>query len=76
MFDLTGKVALVTGASRGIGRVIAEHIEQARAKLAGRRGSIPHLHFRQRLLIVASKTCEDSAFLGAEFSIAFVRVRD
>jgi hypothetical protein len=34
MFDLTGKVAIVTGASRGIGEVIAMALSQAGAAVA------------------------------------------
>jgi NAD(P)-dependent dehydrogenase (short-subunit alcohol dehydrogenase family) len=33
LFDLTGKVAIITGAARGIGRVLAQGLAQAGAKV-------------------------------------------
>jgi 3-oxoacyl-[acyl-carrier protein] reductase len=40
---LSGQVAWVTGSSRGIGRVIADHLASLGAKVAVH-GTGPHLH--------------------------------
>lgn len=35
MFDLSGKTAIITGSSRGIGRAIAEALAEAGANVSG-----------------------------------------
>ncbi|MCP1168204.1 SDR family NAD(P)-dependent oxidoreductase, partial [Limimaricola sp. ASW11-118] len=41
IFDLTGKTALVTGASRGIGRGMAQALAEAGADIIGVSATMP-----------------------------------
>src|SRR5579862_2573413 len=57
MFDLSGKVALVTGASRGIGRAIAQRLaEQGALVVAAARGD--HAETCARELVAAGRRAE------------------
>jgi NAD(P)-dependent dehydrogenase (short-subunit alcohol dehydrogenase family) len=66
LFNLEGKVALVTGGSRGIGRMMAQGLLQAGAKVFITRPSLPTLTLPRPVTGLQSASAKRTA--GSTFS--------